>query len=125
LEKGVPIKAIKGTGPGGRITVSDIEKYKPAAGTAPAAAGASYEDTPASSMRKTIASRLTQSMNQNPHYFVSTTLSVTKLLKLREALNAASDGKYKLSLNDFLIKACAIACRKVARLSSANITWWM
>ncbi|OAP55038.1 pyruvate dehydrogenase complex dihydrolipoamide acetyltransferase [Fonsecaea erecta] len=121
LEKGVPIKSVKGTGPGGRITLSDIEKYKPAAGAAPGAAtaGPSYEDIPASSMRKTIATRLRESMNQNPHYFVSTTLSVTKLLKLREALNAASDGKYKLSVNDFLIKACAIACKKVPAVNSS------
>ncbi|KAK5191477.1 pyruvate dehydrogenase complex dihydrolipoamide acetyltransferase component (E2) [Exophiala xenobiotica] len=122
LEKGVPVKDIKGTGPGGRVTLADIEKYKPAAGgaaPAAAAAGPAYEDIPASSMRKTIAARLRDSMNQNPHYFVSTTLSVTKLLKLREALNAAADGKYKLSVNDFLIKACAVACKKVPAVNSS------
>jgi len=119
LEKGVPLKAIKGTGPGGRVTLADVEKFKPAAGTASAAAGPTYEDIPASSMRKTIATRLRESMNQNPHYFVSTTLSVTKLLKLREALNASSDGKYKLSVNDFLIKACAVACKKVPAVNSS------
>lgn len=120
LDKGVSIKSIKGTGPGGRITVSDIEKSKPAAGgAAPAAGGPTYEDIPATSMRKTIANRLKESMNQNPHYFVATTLSVTKLLKLRQALNAASDGKYKLSVNDFLIKACAIACKKVPAVNSS------
>ena len=70
-------------------------------------------------MRKTIASRLQQSMQQNPHYFVSTTLSVTKLLKLRQALNATADGAYKLSVNDFLIKACAIACLKVPTVNSS------
>lgn len=122
LERGVPIKEIKGTGPGGRITKQDVEKYKPSAtGVAPAAAAgaALYEDIPASSMRKTIASRLRDSMNQNPHYFVSTTLSVSKLMKLREALNSSSDGKYKLSVNDFLIKACAIACKKVPAVNSS------
>ena len=87
---------------------------------APAAAGApTYEDVPASSMRKTIATRLKDSMNQNPHYFVSTTLSVTKLLKLRESLNASSNGAYKLSVNDFLIKACAVACKKVPAVNSS------
>lgn len=92
----------------------------PAAAAASAAAGApTYEDIPASSMRKTIAQRLKESMNQNPHYFVSTTLSVTKLLKLRESLNASSDGKYKLSVNDFLIKACAVACLKVPAVNSS------
>jgi pyruvate dehydrogenase E2 component (dihydrolipoamide acetyltransferase) len=123
LERGVPLKAVKGTGPGGRITKSDIEKYKPAGGGAPgataAAAGPTYTDVPASSMRKTIATRLVQSMNQNPHYFVSATLSVTKLLKLRQALNTSADGKYKLSVNDFLIKACAVACKKVPAVNSS------
>lgn len=123
LEKGVPISQLKGSGPGGRITKSDIEKFKPAStpSAAPgvAATAASYTDTPASSMRKTIANRLTQSMNQNPHYFVSSTLSVSKLLKLRSALNASADGKYKLSVNDFLIKAVAIACKKVPAVNSS------
>ena len=123
LELGVPIKAVKGTGPGGRITKQDIEKYKPTAGagsvTAAASTGLSYEDVPASSMRKTIANRLTQSVNQNPHYFVAATVSVSKLLKLRQALNASADGKYKLSVNDFLIKASAVACKKVPAVNSS------
>lgn len=118
LEKGVPLKGLKGTGPGGRVIPKDVENYKAPAG-APATAAAAYEDIPASSMRKTIASRLRDSMNQNPHYFVSTTLSVTKLMKLREALNASADGKYKLSVNDFLIKACAVACKKVPAVNSS------
>jgi len=122
LEKGVPLKAIKGTGPGGRITLADIEKYKPAAEAAPAAAaaaGPAYQDIPATLMRKTIATRLRESMNQSPHFFVSTTLSVSKLLKLREALNASADGKYKLSINDFFIKAVAIACKRVPAVNSS------
>ncbi|KAI9930192.1 hypothetical protein ASPWEDRAFT_35484 [Aspergillus wentii DTO 134E9] len=117
LEKGVSIKGLKGTGRGGQITKEDVEKFK---STAPAAsAGASYEDIPLTSMRKTIASRLQQSMRENPHYFVSTTLSVTKLQKLRQALNASADGKYKLSVNDFLVKACAAALLKVPAVNSS------
>ncbi|KAA6406467.1 MAG: pyruvate dehydrogenase complex dihydrolipoamide acetyltransferase [Lasallia pustulata] len=119
LERGVPIKEVKGTGPGGRITKQDIEKFQSSAGAAAPAAGPSYEDIPASSMRKTIANRLVQSMNQNPHYFVSTTLSVTKLMKLRQALNSSAAGKYKLSVNDFLVKACAVACKKVPAVNSS------
>lgn len=123
LERGVPIKEVKGTGPKGRVTKQDIEKYKPSSTSSPsspgASAGPSYEDIPASSMRKTIANRLVQSMNQNPHYFVSTTLSVTKLLKLRQALNTSAEGRYKLSVNDFLIKAAAVACRKVPAVNSS------
>lgn len=122
LEKGVPLKGLKGTGPGGRITDKDVEGYKaPASGSPAAAVGApAYEDIPASSMRKTIASRLRDSMNQNPHFYVSSNLSVSKLLKLRQALNSSADGKYKLSVNDFLIKACAVACKKVP---AANSSW--
>jgi pyruvate dehydrogenase E2 component (dihydrolipoamide acetyltransferase) len=84
-----------------------------------AAAPATFQDIPTSSMRKTIANRLKESMNQNPHYFVAATVSVTKLLKLRQALNASADGKYKLSVNDFLIKACAVACKKVPAVNSS------
>lgn len=123
LEKGIAISAIKGSGPGGRITKQDVEKAKAAPTPAAAAAGASaatYEDIPASSMRKTIAARLTESMNQNPHYFVASSISVGKLLKLRQALNASADGKYKLSVNDLLIKAVAAAARKVP---AANSSW--
>ena len=122
LEKGVAISQVKGTGRGGVITKEDIEKFKPA-GPAAAAAPAglpTYEDVPASSMRKTIAARLTQSMNENPHYFVASSISVSKLMKLRQALNSAADAKYKLSVNDFLVKALAAAARKVP---AANSSW--
>jgi pyruvate dehydrogenase E2 component (dihydrolipoamide acetyltransferase) len=123
LEKGVPISQVKGTGPNGRITKEDIEKFKQSSPTASPSAGgvaaASYEDIPASSMRRTIANRLAQSWNQNPHYFVSTSLSVSKLLKLRQALNASAAGKYKLSVNDFFVKACAVACLKVPAVNSS------
>jgi pyruvate dehydrogenase E2 component (dihydrolipoamide acetyltransferase) len=121
LEKGVPIGQLKGSGAGGQITKGDVEKFQ----GAPAAAGgatsgpASYEDTEATSMRKTIAKRLQESMNQNPHYFVASTISVSKLLKLRQALNSASEGKYKLSVNDFLVKAIASAALKVPAVNSS------
>ena len=117
LEKGVSIKSLKGTGRGGQITKEDVEK---AQASAPAgAAGAAYEDIPLTSMRKTIASRLQQSTRENPHYFVSTTLSVSKLMKLRQALNASSEGKFKLSVNDFLVKACGVALLKVPAVNSS------
>lgn len=120
-ESGVKITGLKGTGTGGQITEADVKKAS--SGGASAAPGAastsSYVDTPTTSMRKTIANRLTESVNQNPHYFVAATVSVSKLIKLRAALNASADGKYKLSLNDFLIKACAVACKKVPTVNSS------
>ncbi|RDW69279.1 dihydrolipoamide acetyltransferase component of pyruvate dehydrogenase complex-2 [Coleophoma cylindrospora] len=119
-EKNIDITAIKGTGAGGKITEEDVKKATASGAAAPSAASAaSYVDTPISSMRKTIANRLTESMNQNPHYFVASSVSVTKLLKLRAALNASADGKYKLSVNDFLVKACAVACKKVPIVNSS------
>ena len=121
LEKGVALSSVKGSGPGGKITKEDIEKAQSAPAAAGAVAGApTYEDIPATSMRKVIASRLTQSMQQNPHYFVASNISVSKMLKLREALNASSNGEYKLSVNDFLVKALAVAARKVP---AANSSW--
>ncbi|KAF4637727.1 hypothetical protein G7Y89_g349 [Cudoniella acicularis] len=123
IDIGVKITGIKGTGTGGQITEADVKKASSGgaasgSGTASTPA-ASYIDIPTSSMRKTIASRLTESVNQNPHYFVAATVSVTKLLKLRQALNASADGKYKLSVNDFLIKASAVACKKVPAVNSS------
>ena len=124
LENGIPLKNIKGTGENGRITKADVEKYQSSGavasgGIAPAAPGTTYTDIPLTAMRKTIATRLTQSKNTAPHYYVQTTLNVSKLLKLREALNAQADGKYKLSVNDFIIKASAHALIKVPQVNSS------
>ncbi|KAK3352864.1 2-oxoacid dehydrogenases acyltransferase-domain-containing protein [Lasiosphaeria hispida] len=119
IESGVLVSKIKGSGPGGKITEEDVKKASaaPAAGTGSAAP--SYEDTPISNMRKTIANRLKESIAENPHYFVSSSLSVSKLLKLRQALNSQSEGRYKLSVNDFLIKAMGVACKKVPTVNSS------
>jgi len=124
IQEGVKLSGLKGTGPGGKITEEDVKKAvsSPAAaagavGAAPG--GAQFQDIPISNMRKTIASRLKESMAENPHYFVSSTLSVSKLLKLRQALNASAEGRYKLSLNDFLIKAMGVACKKVPQVNSS------
>ncbi|KAJ5008245.1 Dihydrolipoyllysine-residue acetyltransferase component of pyruvate dehydrogenase complex [Colletotrichum sp. SAR 10_66] len=118
-EKGINIKDVKGSGKGGKITEEDVKK---AASSPVAAAGpvASYEDIPISGMRKVIASRLQESTQNNPHFYVSSSISVSKLLKLRQALNSTADGKYKLSVNDFLIKAIGVASKKVPQ---ANSSW--
>jgi pyruvate dehydrogenase E2 component (dihydrolipoamide acetyltransferase) len=117
LERGVPLKDVKGTGKGGRITEEDVKNFKST--TTSAAATPSSVDTPISGMRKTIASRLTESKNTNPHYYVNSRLSVGRLLKLRQALNSTSNGEYKLSVNDFIIKAVAAALLKVPQVNSS------
>ncbi|ORY59765.1 pyruvate dehydrogenase dihydrolipoamide acetyltransferase [Pseudomassariella vexata] len=123
IEKGIPVSGLKGTGLGGKITEEDVKKAvsgSGSSGSTSAAAVSSYEDIPLTNMRKTIAKRLQESTQNNPHFFVTSQLSVSKLLKLRQALNSSGEGKYKLSVNDFLIKAIAVACQKVP---AANASW--
>lgn len=130
LEKGVPLKNVKSTGPGGRITKADVEKYSGPTGSAAAAAGpagAADADIPISSMRKSIASRLQSSMQQSPHFYINSDISVGRLLKLRQALNAsatanASKGEpeYKLTVNDLIVKAVAVALKKHPNV---NASW--
>ncbi|KAG6042261.1 Component of pyruvate dehydrogenase complex, mitochondrial [Claviceps citrina] len=116
-EKGIGLDSVKGTGKGGKITEEDVKKALSSSATA--APSATFEDIPLSNMRKTIASRLQESVQKNPHFFVTSTLSVSKLLKLRQALNSSSEGRYKLSVNDFLIKAIATASKKVPTVNSS------
>ncbi|ODV79062.1 dihydrolipoamide acetyltransferase component [Suhomyces tanzawaensis NRRL Y-17324] len=124
LEKGLSLKNVKGSGPSGRILAKDVENLKapaaaPAAQAAPAVSGATYEDVPISGMRKTIASRLLQSTQQSPSYIVQSQITVSKLLKLRQSLNASAEDRYKLSVNDLLIKAIALAALRVPEVNSA------
>jgi pyruvate dehydrogenase E2 component (dihydrolipoamide acetyltransferase) len=110
---------LKGTGPGSRITEEDVKKAISGAAPAAASSAVSYEDTAISNMRKTIAKRLQESSQTQPHFFVTSKISASKLLKLRQALNSSAEGQYKLSVNDFLIKAIAIACKKVPAVNSS------
>lgn len=127
LEKGISLKGIKGMGPKGRIVASDVENFKAPAAAAPAAsaaaapAAAAYTDIPITGMRKTIANRLLQSTQQSPSYIVQSHINVSKLLKLRQSLNATAKDRYKLSVNDLLIKAIALASLRVPEANSA----WM
>lgn len=132
LDKGIRLADVKGSGPNGRIIARDVENFTPstsasntaapaAASSAAPAAGSGYTDTPITSMRKTIANRLRESKQINPDYIVSSTVSVSKLLQLRESLNASSDGEYRLSVNDLLVKAISIASKKVPAVNSAYL----
>lgn len=141
LEKGIPLKDVHGTGPRGRITKADIESYlekspkqSSVTSSAPAAAAsstttgsapspsstASYEDVPISNMRSIIGERLLQSTQGIPSYIVSSKISVSKLLKLRQSLNTTAKDKYKLSINDLLVKAITVAAKRVP---DANAYW--
>lgn len=132
LERGIPLTKLKGTGPSGRIIRDDVEKYKaPVASTStsatttsssssPAAASPEYTDTPVSNMRRTIGARLTQSKQELPHYYVTVDINMDKVLKLREVFNKTlADKGAKLSVNDFIVKAVALALKDVPEANSA------
>ncbi|CAN8003946.1 unnamed protein product, partial [Ixodes pacificus] len=122
-EQGLNLAQIPvGSGPGGRIVAQDLASAVPmAAAAAPVAAGTKYTDISLTSMRQTIAKRLLQSKQTIPHYYLSVDINMDAVMKLREEFNKAMEKEnIKLSVNDFVIKATALACKKVPQ---ANSSW--
>lgn len=124
-EQGIALKTLTGTGPNGRILKRDVEQgaTKPVAPPAPATASVSatandVQRVPNSTMRKVIARRLTESKTQVPHFYVSVDIELDALLALRSKLNsAAQDGAFKISVNDMMIKAVALALKQTPGLN--------
>jgi pyruvate dehydrogenase E2 component (dihydrolipoamide acetyltransferase) len=147
-EAGIELARINGSGPHGRIVARDVEGARSGQGLkAPAAAPAgapalapsmsdqqiralfeegSYEVVPHDGMRRTIAQRLTASVQTVPHFYLTMDCDIGKLLEAREEINAAAPKDkekkplYKLSVNDFVIKAMAIALQ---RIPDCNVSW--
>jgi len=145
-EAGIELGRITGTGPRGRVIARDVEEAKsgkglkaPSAPTAPAIAPTmsdkqilalfepgSYEIVPHDGMRRTIAQRLTAAAQTIPHFYLTIDCDIGKLLAAREEINAAAPKDkekkplYKLSVNDFVIKAMAIALQ---RIPDCNVSW--
>jgi len=147
-EANIDLNRVQGSGPHGRIIARDIEQAKSGTGLrapagAPAAPAAiaptmsdaqilslyedgSYELVPHDGMRRTIAQRLTASVQTIPHFYETLDCDIGRLMAAREEINAAApknkDGKpaYKLSVNDFVIKALALALQRVP---DANVSW--
>ena len=146
-EAGIELGRITGTGPHGRVIARDVEEAKSgkglkapaAAPTAPALAPSmsdqqvralfeegSYEVVPHDGMRRTIAQRLTASVQNVPHFYLTIDCDIGKLLVAREEINKQAptdkDKKplYKLSVNDFVIKAMAVALQKIP---NCNVSW--
>lgn len=107
--QGIDLTAIQGSGPRGRIVSKDLESAplakKPAFSTSSIDAG-TYEEIPLTQMRKVISQRLQEAKSTIPHFYVSQTINVENLISLREQLSHAD---VKVSINDCIIRACALA----------------
>lgn len=143
-DKGLDLTTISGTGPKGRIVKADVENATAApkveapkaaapAAAAPASSGPSsdaiakmyegreYEEVTLDGMRKVIASRLTEAKQTVPHFYLRRDIKLDALLKFRSQLNKQLEPRgVKLSVNDFVIKACALALQQVP---DANAVW--
>jgi pyruvate dehydrogenase E2 component (dihydrolipoamide acetyltransferase) len=149
-QAGIDLAALRGSGLGGRVVKSDIEAAlsggapprakapeaprPPAAPAAPGvpapalgkdqvaalAGNAPYELLPLSNMRRVIARRLTEAKQQVPHFYLTVDCTIDRLLEMRADLNRRGGDAFKLSVNDFVIKASALALRKVP---AANASW--
>jgi len=118
-EKGINLRQVRGSGENGRIVKSDIENYQPAAGGGQAyvpVGTESFEEVKNSQMRKTIAKRLSESKFTAPEYYLTVELDMDHAIAAREAINADPD--VKISFNDMVIKACAMALRKHPQVNS-------
>jgi len=139
-ESGIDLSRLTGSGPHGRIVAHDVETAPRPARTpltaraeGPSAdevkalfAPDAYEEVPLDGMRRTIAARLTQAIQTIPHFYLTTDVEIDRLIKLREEANLGApkdkDGNpaFKLSLNDFIIRALALALQRVP---AANAAW--
>src|SRR5579885_179565 len=136
-ERGIDLTRISGSGPHGRIVAADVEKAAPPAAAAMARGasaaqvkalfeGVDYEEVPLDSMRRTIATRLAEAKQTIPHFYLTADIAVGRLIAMREEANAAApkdksgEPAFKLSLNDFIIKAWAAALQRVP---AANAVW--
>jgi pyruvate dehydrogenase E2 component (dihydrolipoamide acetyltransferase) len=134
---GLDLATIGGSGPNGRIVKSDVEAAlarspaaRPAAAPEAAAAPGApapapiglppFTEVPNSQIRKVIARRLGESKRDAPHFYLSIDCEIDQLLKIRQELNGRASDKYKLSVNDFVIRASALALKQVP---AANASW--
>jgi pyruvate dehydrogenase E2 component (dihydrolipoamide acetyltransferase) len=131
-EKGIDLRQVQGTGPGGRIVKSDVENYTPSAAAArtatpagisapsygPLPSGADVEVIETSKLRARIATRMVESKQQVPHFYVTTEIDVEALLNLRKQLNEGLDDAHKISVNDMIVKATALTLRQFPNLNS-------
>ncbi|HXJ30308.1 MAG TPA: dihydrolipoamide acetyltransferase family protein [Gemmatimonadales bacterium] len=125
-ERGVDLKLVQGSGPGGRVVMRDLEGAGAAAVAVPRSAvpqpvdGVAYRDVPLTQIRKTIARRLAASLGPVPHFFLTTEVDMERAADARAALNQQLGDQGKISVNDILLKATALALIK----HGACNAWW-
>jgi len=120
-EKGIDLSKVNGTGENGRIVKRDIDNYVPyvpalGGGRKPHVGTETFTDEPISQMRKTIAKRLAESKFTAPHFYLTISLDMDRAIDLRSSLKEAG---VKISYNDMVIKACALALREHPAINSA------
>jgi pyruvate dehydrogenase E2 component (dihydrolipoamide acetyltransferase) len=118
-ERQIDLRAIEGTGPGGRVVKRDVESAVPGPKHVPPMATAAHEDVPLSQIRKTIANRLSQSIGPVPHFFLTSEIDMERTAEAREALNSVPDAP-RVSYNDIIIKVVAQALRQHPECNA----WW-
>ncbi len=118
--KGLDLASLKGSGPNGRIVKRDVEAVAVAAAVAAptSVSTVDFDEIPHSSMRKTIARRLVESKATVPHFYLDVECRMEPLLALREQVNRTA--ARKISINDFIVKAAAVALQQVPAM---NVTW--
>ncbi len=119
-ELGVDLVGISGSGPGGRIVEKDVRsasKVEKADKTAAVVASAEDQTIQLNRLRQITAKRTTESKQQVPHFYVTVEVDVEKILALREMFEEEESGK--VSINDFVVKACALALRDMPQVNSA------
>jgi pyruvate dehydrogenase E2 component (dihydrolipoyllysine-residue acetyltransferase) len=113
-ERGIELRRLRGSGPGGRIVKKDVLAAGTGPSTPPVAAG---EIVPLPRLRSAIGRRMQASKQQVPHFYLTADLDARNLVDLREQLNSAVPEEARLSLNDFIVKAAALALRDVPGLN--------
>jgi pyruvate dehydrogenase E2 component (dihydrolipoamide acetyltransferase) len=120
-EKGIDISKVPGSGDGGRIIRRDVENFQPDAAPRPAqfipAGTEQFTEEPVSQMRKTIARRLAESKFSAPHFYLTIEIDMDEAIAARTQIN--SSGEVKISYNDFVVKASAMALRKHPKINSS------
>ena len=119
----IDLSLLKGSGPNGRILKFDVENFKgdiKLNTNQVSISNDTSEIVKNSSMRKTIAERLVKSKNEAPHFYLSIDCNIEELLKARSSINSMSNGEYKISVNDMIIKAASSTLIKVPK---ANASW--